>query len=72
MGGPGAEEEGYLKEMFLEVEKYHYEIDKDIIIIELAKKVDLTIFTPVCISKQDDKNNFKKAWVYGEFGLSLA
>ena len=42
--------------------------DNDIVIIELARPVDLTTYTPACMAKSSDTNTFdgKNAWVYGE------
>ena len=43
--------------------------DNDITIIELAKEVDLTTYTPACLAKTSDTTTFdgKTALVYGEF-----
>ena len=42
--------------------------DNDITVIELAKEVDLTTYTPACLAKTSDTDTFygKKALVYGE------
>ena len=47
------------------------DLNNDIAIIELAKEVDLTTYTPACIAKTSDTNSFngKTAWVYGEIIL---
>ena len=67
--------EGGLAEVTIRVVKYtnHEGFNKktfqhDISIIELAKEVDLTTYTPACLAKTSDTNTFygKKALVYGE------
>ena len=50
-------------------EKYNHNTnDNDIAIIELPKEVDLNTYTPACMAKTTDTNNFdgKTAFVYGE------
>ena len=68
--------EGSLEEMDISVAKYtnHENFnpvtrESDITIIELAKEVDLTIYTPACLAKTSDTTTFdgKKAWVYGDY-----
>ena len=69
--------EGNLKEMTVNVAKYtNHESynskiepsDYDITIIELAKEVDINIYTPACLAKTSDNNSFdgKMAWAYGD------
>ena len=55
--------------MFLRVEEYIFKVEKEIIIIELARDVDLTIYTPICIVTKDYNLASKEAFVYGEFLL---
>ena len=67
--------------MTIDVKKYtvheSYNNDtqhNDITIIELAKEVNLTTYTPACMAKTSDGTfEGKKAWVYGEnlFELQL-
>ena len=73
--------EGKLKELTIDVKKFtiHEKYNKsnshnDIVVIELAKEVDLTIYTPACMAKTSDTATFdgKKAWVYGEAVLLLS
>ena len=47
--------------------------DNDITIIELAKEVDLSIYTPACLARSEDTTAFdgRDAWVYGEIIFSL-
>ena len=68
--------EGNLAEMTIDITKYtnHEDYntvttDNDITIIELAKEVDLTIYTPACLAKSSDTTTFdeKKAWTYGDY-----
>ena len=42
--------------------------NKDITVIQLEKAVDLNIYTPACLARTEDANNFvgKRALVYGE------
>lgn len=69
--------EGKLQEMTIDVKKYtvHESYSKDtqhndITVIELAKEVDLTIYTPACLAKTSDGTFAgKNAWLYG-WGLT--
>ena len=45
-------------------------MEKDIIIIELAREVDLTIYTPICIVTKDYNLASNEAFIYGEILLS--
>ena len=49
-------------------------IENDIALLELAKEVDLTVYTPACMAKTSDTNTFdgKNAWVYGETVVLLS
>ena len=69
--------EGSLPEMTIDLASYtnhenyndnSYDSDNDIAIIELAKEVDLAIYTPACLAKTADTATFdgKNAWAYGE------
>ena len=69
--------EGSLPEMTIDLASYtnhenyddnSYDSDNDIAIIELAKEVDLAIYTPACLAKTSDTTTFdgKNAWAYGE------
>ena len=72
-----ATSEGKLQEMTIDVKKYtvheSYSTDtqqNDITVIELAKEVDLTIYTPACMAKTSDGTFAgKNAWLYGNFLL---
>ena len=55
-------------------EKYNAKTsENDITIIELAKEVNLTTYTPACMAKSSDNTTFdgKNAWLYGEIILIL-
>ena len=45
----------------------------DIAILQLAKEVDLTTYTPACMAKTSDTTTFdgKNAWVYGEMAITV-
>ena len=66
--------EGKLKELTIDVKKFtiHEKYNKsnshnDIVVIELAKEVDLTIYTPACMAKTSDGTFAGKyALHYGE------
>ena len=69
------ESEGSLPEMTIDLASYtnhenfnYISYDNDIAIIELAKEVDLAIYTPACLAKTADTATFdgKNAWAYGE------
>ena len=70
--------EGSLQEITLDVAKFtiHESYNKskhhhDITVLELAKEVDLTTYTPACLAKTSDTTTFdgKKASVYGEIEI---
>ena len=55
-------------------EKYNAKTsENDITIIELAKEVNLTTYTPACMAMSSDNTTFdgKNAWLYGEIILIL-
>ena len=68
--------EGSLEEKTIEVTKYTNHEDynppqhpNDIVMLELAEEVDLTVYTPACMAKTSDTTTFdgKTALVYGEY-----
>ena len=55
-------------------EKYNAKTsENDITIIELAKEVNLTTYTPACMAKSSDNTTFdgKNAWLYGDIASLL-
>ena len=71
-------EEGSLTEKTIDVTKYTNHEDfampnNDIVMLELAEEVDLTVNPPACMAKTSDTETFdgKSALVYGEMSLVM-
>ena len=52
--------------IFLHEEYHHYDKHDDIALLKLSEKVNLNIYTPICLPNVDDDFTGKTAWAYGK------
>ena len=52
--------------IFLHEEYHHYDKHDDIALLKLSEKVNLNIYTPICLPNARDDFTGKTAWAYGK------